>query len=117
MDECAVVGHQQQAGGVVVEAPHRLHVATYELLRQQAEYTGVVAGLARALVVGRFVQRDVKVFAIAVYFTKDAEFKRISFDAGEAIGDGHAGNADVPVGDQFTAPLAGAEALGLQNTV
>ena len=46
VDECAVVGQQQEAGGVLVQPPNRLQAAPLQGRRQQAEHAGMVAGLA-----------------------------------------------------------------------
>ena len=64
VDEGAVVGQQQYADGVMVEATDRLHVAPGKLLGQQGPHAEVVVGLAQAFDIGRLVQGDVAVLAV-----------------------------------------------------
>jgi hypothetical protein len=76
-----------------------------------------MAGLARTLVVGWFVQGDVQMLAVEVRFAKDGKFEAVGFDAGMALGDDRSGDADFTIADQLAAPLAGAEALRLQDAI
>jgi hypothetical protein len=52
-----------------------------------------------------------------VRFAKHGEFKAVGFDAGLAIVDFRTGDGYITVFNQFAAPLAGAEALRLQDAV
>ena len=87
VDKSTVVGHQEQAGGVVVETAHRLHITAHELFRQQRENAAVTAGFTRAFIVRWFIQRDVQLRAVTVRFSAYAEFETIGFDRGMAISD------------------------------
>src|SRR5665811_567985 len=64
MYERSIIRHQQQTCGVVIQSPNRLHIAQCELIRQDGQYTGVMAGLARALEIGGFVQCDIDMLAV-----------------------------------------------------
>jgi enoyl-CoA hydratase/carnithine racemase len=64
VDEGAVVGEQQQAGGVHVEPPDALHVALDELVRQQRIHAPVVLGLVGAFVAGGLVEGEVGLLAV-----------------------------------------------------
>jgi hypothetical protein len=57
VDERALVGEQQDAGGVFVEPAYGLHTAVAQWHRQQAQHAGVVARLARAFIARRLVQQ------------------------------------------------------------
>ena len=101
----------------MIETAYRLHVAPGELFRQQGEHAAVIAGPARAFVIGGLVQCDIQMLAVAVRLAENGKFEGVGFDAGLAIADSHAGDADVTLGDQFAAPLACAETLRLQGAV
>ena len=46
MIECTVIGEQQQAGRVMVEAADGLHITPAEFFGQQTHHAGMMAGLA-----------------------------------------------------------------------
>lgn len=71
----------------------------------------MVAGLARAFVIGGFVQRDVHMLAIYPRFVIHAEFEAVGLDGDAAIGKDFASDAHFTFFDQFAAPFACAEAL------
>src|SRR5512135_3794123 len=77
----------------------------------------MMAGFARAFIIGRFVQRDVHMLAELPRFTINAELKAVGLEGGTAVGDGFAIDDDFTVFDQFAAPFARAEALRLQDAV
>src|SRR3970040_864945 len=76
-----------------------------------------MAGLARAFVVGGFVQRDVDVLAISPHFVIHREFEAVGLEAGARVADDFARDGDFGVLDQALAPLARAEALRLQDAI
>lgn len=115
MDECSVVRHQQKTGSVVIEAAYWLYIAADELFRQDGQDTRVMAGLARALVIGRFVQGDVDMPAINPQLVINCKLQAIGFNRGTAIVDNFSSDADIAISDQFAAPLARAKALRLQD--
>jgi len=117
VDERTVIRHQQQAGGVVIEPPHRLHIAPRELFGQQGQDAGVVAGFSGTFEVGRLVQRDVHMFTVNPLIAEYPEHETAGFDSDPAISDGLSGDAHFTGGDQFTAPFSRTKALRLQDAV
>lgn len=117
MDERTVVRHQQQAGGVVIQMAYGLHAAVCELFRQQRQHAGMVAGLARAFVVGRFVQCEVEMLAVLPWLAVHAEFEGVRLESAARIFDDFAADGDFAIRDQPSAPFAGAEALRLQDAI
>ena len=73
MDELAVVGQQQQAGGVLVEPADGLHAAQQQRPWQQRENARVKLRPVRAFVTRRLVQRQIDALAIAPAFAIDSE--------------------------------------------
>ena len=76
MDELAVVTEQQQTGGVLVQAPHRLHPIHRTLLRslaqgrgQQGVNAGPGRGLARAFGARWLVQHEVGALPVHPWLT------------------------------------------------
>ena len=46
VDERAIVRHQQQARGVMVESANRLYIAPGKLIGKDGQHPGMMAGLA-----------------------------------------------------------------------
>jgi len=85
--KAAVIGQQQQAGGVMIEAPYGLGIAINVFPRQQGEDARVMAGLAGTLVIGRFVQGDVELLAKSPFFALNAKDQAFAGQVFVRIGD------------------------------
>src|SRR5450759_261561 len=115
--ERPIIRHQQQAGGVVIETAHRLHITPGELFRQDSQHTRVVTGLSGAFKIGRLVQRDIYMPAVNPQLIEYPEHESAGLDSDTVIGNGLPRDAHFTSGNQFTAPLARAKALRLQDAV
>ena len=115
--ERAVIRHQQQAGGVMIEPAHRLHIAPGELFRQQSQHAGMMTGFSGAFEAGGFVQRDIDMFAVSPLSPNILNTSPAVSIGSPAVGNGLSGDADFSVRDQLTAPLARTEPLRLQDAV
>ena len=117
----AVIGHQQEAGGVLVQAPHGLQAALAQGRGQQVVHAGPGPGLERAFVAGRLVQHDVGLGAEVPLFVayREGDPRRTIAAAGVEFCIGVftrlAGDADVTGADEGAAFLAAAEALGVEE--
>ncbi|VVD29987.1 protein of unknown function [Paraburkholderia dioscoreae] len=118
VNELAVVGEEQQAGGVLIQPAHALHAALGELRRQQAEHAQVMLRVARTFVARRLVQKQIGVLAIRPDYTVHGEGERgvAGGEVGVGIGADSAADAHARVGDQRAALTARAETLSEENT-
>ena len=73
MNEGAVVGEQQQAGGVLIEAPHALHTALQQRRGQQGKYAGMMQRLVRTFIACGFMQREINFLSILPGFSVNSE--------------------------------------------
>ena len=117
VDEGAVVGHQQHAGGVMVEPADRLHVAPGKLLGQQGQHARMVARFARAFIVGRLVERDVDPLADDPFVAEHGQHQGVGVERGFVIGVRGAGDGHFAIFDQCATVFARAEALRLKDAV
>ena len=115
MDEGAVVGKQQQAGGIHIEPPDALHVAGDELVGQQAVYAPVVLGLVGAFEAGGLVEGEVGLVAVDPGFTLDLEDEAGGGDIDAGVVDDFALDADFAELDELAALAPAAEALALKD--
>ena len=83
--ELAVVGEQQQAGGVLIQAPDALHAALSQRLRQQGEDTAVVLRGTRTFETGRLMQGQIDLFAKLPLHAVDAEAQIIHTEIGARV--------------------------------
>lgn len=117
VDEGAVIGEEEQAGGVVVEAADGLQAAFGEGVGEEGEYAGVVAGFAAAFDAGGFVQRQVEAGVVGPGNAVDGEGEAFGGEVFLPVGGGVAVDGDLAAGDQGLALPAGAEALALEDAV
>ena len=115
MDEGAVVGEQQQAGGVHVQPPDALHVALDERVGQQRIHAPVVLGLVGAFVAGGLVEGEVGLLAVGPGFALDLEDEAGGGDIDAGVVDDFALDADFAELDELAALAPAAEALGLED--
>ena len=117
MDERAVIGHQQQPRGVVIQTAYRLHIAQRELIRQDGQHAGVMTGFSGAFEIARLVQRDINLLTKNPGFIKNREFQSIRFNLRIRVGVRHPVDADIARNYQVTAPLARAKTLRMQDAI
>ena len=116
MDQRAVVGEQQQAGCVLVQPAHGLHVPMAQRRGQQAHHAGVVPGLARTFVAGRLVQHQGGALGIAPLDAIHREYQCVGVDIGPRILANPATDGDAFVAHQPAAFLAGAETVLVKDS-
>ncbi len=117
MDELAVVREQQQAGGVLVQPPDRLHLALAQRHRQQVVHAGMVARALRALVAHRLVQQDIGLGVADPFLAVHGQAQAVDLELGARILAQGAVDLHQAGPDQITAIAAGTEALGLEDAV
>lgn len=113
--ELAVVGQQQQAGRVLVEPADALHAARDERRGQQAEHARMVLRIARTLVAGRLVEREIRTRMERPCRIVDREHEAVGVERGVRVGRGGARDGDAAGFDQAAALATRAEALGVEN--
>jgi hypothetical protein len=124
VDELAVVGQQQQAGGVLVEPADGLHALHRALVgpqpqrrRQQRVDARVGRGLLRALGAGRLVQQQVGLLVVRPPGALDGEKQALGVEVFEGVVDHGARNGHVALLDQARAHAPCAEALGIEDVL
>ena len=115
VDQRAVVGEQQQAGGVFVEPAHRLHLAPAQRAGQQVHHARVVLGLLRTLVAGRLVQQHQRLLEVRPGFAAHGELQPGGGEFLERIVAGPAVHGDEAGDDQSLAFAPRAETLREQD--
>jgi hypothetical protein len=123
VDELAVVGQQQHAGGVLVEPAHRLHPAgrtrrpRAQRRRQQGVDAGPGAGLLRAFMPGRLVQHQVGMLVVLPGLALDRELEALGLEIGGRVGAelGRITDRDMALLDQAAADASRAKALGIED--
>src|SRR5690606_5866518 len=111
VDELAIVGQQQQTGGVVIEPADALHVAPDELRRQQREHRSMVLRPMRALMIRRLVQHQIGLVTIAPGFAVELEHQTVGVEFRKWIVDDLSMCAERTVANVCPAFLASAETL------
>jgi len=115
MEERAVVGEQEQSGGVFVETADALHAARHQGLRQQGEYAGMMQRSVRAFIAGWLVQGKVGVLAIAPALAVDDEVEGFGRKIGVGIQAWRWADLHLPGSNQFATSPARAETLAVEN--
>jgi len=114
VSERAVVGHQSRPVVSWSSRPTAAPSRRMKLFGQQRVHAGVVAGLARAFVVGGLFSADIDMFAVSPTLRRTAEFQPVASRSGAGVGERHAGYADLAVGDSSLHHLR-CRSLGLQD--
>jgi hypothetical protein len=117
MDEGAVVREQQQARRIVIQTPHRLHIAPTELLGQQSQHAWVMTGLARTFKLGRLVQGKINEWAAGPLLAHDGERQPLRVEWFITLSHRPAFNRDIALQDQLPTAVTGPEALALEDSV
>ena len=117
VDEGAVVGEEEQTGGVHVQPADALHVAHHQRVGQQAVHAAVVLGLVGALEAGGLEQREVGLFPVDPGLAGDFIGETGCVDGGVRVVHDIATHAHLAEFDELAALAAAAEALSLEETV
>ncbi len=122
VDELAVVGEEQQAGGVLVEPADGLDALHRTLVGAQAQWRGqqrVDAGIGRRLLRAfgacRLVQHQVGLLVVGPLGALDREAQVFRLELRGRVGDDGPRHSHQPLLNQPGADAPGAEALGVED--
>ena len=116
MVQLAIVGDQQETGGVFVETADGLDITLAQGHRQQFEDAGVVFRLARAFVAGGLVEHQRGVFGVGPIDAIDGENQTFDVEFDERIVANLAIDRDTSASDEAPAFPTGTEAVFLEDT-
>ena len=115
VDQRAVVGQQQEPGGVFVQPAHRLHAPAPQWRGQQGQHAGVVSGLARTLITGRLVQQHHRTFAAGPVLLLHPQHQTVGLQFFLAVQQHAIAELHQSMADQAVALAPAAEALGKED--
>ncbi len=116
MVQLAIVGNHQQAGGVLIQPPDRLHTAFAQLRRDQFQHAEVMLRLARALIACRLVEDDGRLFQIRPIHPIHSQHQALGRHIDKRVVTNLAINGNPFMANQRPAALTGTKAMFLKDT-